>query len=243
MRRGVTVGRLAGTVTARQERKTRTGNRMGIVQFSVPTGQFEAVLFSEALNEYRDLLEPGTSVLVQVAAEDRPEGIGLRIGNVTPLDAVEAGLRQLRVFLRGEEPLPSIEKRLSRGGDGDVSLVLLHDGGEREVEVQLPGRYQLSPQIASALRAVSGIVEVELVCEPAFDYGARRPSGGSSATTGTRPTRPAPARPSGSSRTWRWGSRTTTPRRPSNGSSRLYAATARSSYAPRRCPARSWRPW
>ena len=38
-------GRLAGTVTSKQERKTRTGNKMGIVAFSDSSGQYEAVLF------------------------------------------------------------------------------------------------------------------------------------------------------------------------------------------------------
>ncbi|SHG11461.1 DNA polymerase III, alpha subunit [Kaistia soli DSM 19436] len=163
VRRGAAAGRLAGTVTARQERKTKTGNRMGIVQFSDPTGQFEAILFAEALNAFRDQLEPGRSVVVQVAAEDRPEGISVRIISVKPLDEMSSGLKQLRVFLRAEDPLGSIERHLPRGGDGDVSLVLLLDEGSREVEVQLPGRYQLSPQIASALRAVRGIEHVELV--------------------------------------------------------------------------------
>ncbi len=163
VRRGAAAGRLAGTVTARQERKTKSGNRMGIVQFSDPTGQFEAILFSEALNEFRDQLEPGRSVVVQVAAEDRPEGISVRVVSVKPLDDMVSGLKQLRVFLRAEEPLRSIERHLSRGGDGDVSLVLLLDQGQREVEVQLPGRYQLTPQIAGALRAVNGIEHVELV--------------------------------------------------------------------------------
>lgn len=164
VRHGAVAGRLAGTVTSRQERKTRTGNRMGIVQFSDSTGQFEAILFSEALNEFRDRLEPGNSVIVQVGAEDRPEGIGVRIVTVKPLDQMTTGIKQLRVFLRGEEPLPSIERQLPKGrGDGDVSLVLMLDKGQREVEVQLPGRYQLSPQIASALRAVNGVVQVELV--------------------------------------------------------------------------------
>src|SRR5690606_18688283 len=36
---GATAGRLAGTVTAKQERRTRTGGRMGIVQLSDPSGQ------------------------------------------------------------------------------------------------------------------------------------------------------------------------------------------------------------
>ncbi len=164
VRLGAAAGRLAGTVTTRQERRTKSGNKMGIVQFSDPTGQFEAILFSEALNEYRDRLEPGQSVILQVGAEDRPEGISIRIVTVKPLDQITTGIKQLRVFLRGEEPLQSLERHLPKGrGDGDVSLVLMLDKGQKEVEVQLPGRYQLSPQIASALRAVSGVVQVELV--------------------------------------------------------------------------------
>ena len=46
-------------------------------------------------------------------------------------------------------------------GEGEVSLVLILDG-DREVEVKLPGKYQASPQIAGALRAVPGVVEVEM---------------------------------------------------------------------------------
>ena len=47
VKRGATAGRLAGTVTSKQERKTRTGNKMGVVAFSDTSGQYEAVLFSE----------------------------------------------------------------------------------------------------------------------------------------------------------------------------------------------------
>ena len=59
VRRGATAGRLAGTVTAKQERRMRNGNRMAAVQLSDPTGSYEAVLFSEGLAEYRELLEAG----------------------------------------------------------------------------------------------------------------------------------------------------------------------------------------
>ena len=38
VKRGATAGRLAGTVTSKQERKTRTGNKMGVVQFSDVSG-------------------------------------------------------------------------------------------------------------------------------------------------------------------------------------------------------------
>jgi DNA polymerase-3 subunit alpha len=47
-------------------------------------------------------------------------------------------------------------------GDGDVSLVLMLDL-ETEVEMKLPGRFRVSPQIAVAIKAVSGVVDVQTV--------------------------------------------------------------------------------
>jgi len=161
---GSTVGRLAGTVTGRQERKTRTGNKMGIVTFSDSSGQFEAVLFSESLALYRDVLEPGQSLVITVNAEERPEGIGLRIQTADSLESLSArGQSALRVYLRDATPLKSLASHLTTRGDGQVSFIVIKDGGRREIEVELPDRYRISPQIASALKAAPGVVDVELV--------------------------------------------------------------------------------
>jgi DNA polymerase-3 subunit alpha len=163
VKRGASAGRLAGTVVQRQERRTRTGNKMGILRVSDPSGQYEAVIFSEGLNHYRDLLEPGQSVILLVNAEDKPEGVSVRIDSVEPLDAAAARLQHaLRIFLRSPEPLDSIVRHLDTGGDGDVSLIVVGNGTRGEVELKLPGRYRVSPQLAGALRAVPGIVDVEL---------------------------------------------------------------------------------
>jgi DNA polymerase-3 subunit alpha len=164
VKRGASAGRLAGTVTSKQERKTRTGNKMGVVQFSDITGHFEAVLFSEALAQYRDLLEPGRSVVVTVAAEDRPEGVNLRIHTVESLEDVASRVQKaLRIYLRDAGPIGTLFNQLSQRGEGQVSLVVIKAEGKGEVEIELPNRCRISPQIASAMRAVPGVVEVELV--------------------------------------------------------------------------------
>jgi DNA polymerase-3 subunit alpha len=161
---GVTAGRLAGTVTAKQERKTRTGNKMGVIQFSDNTGQYEAVLFSEALAQYRDLLEPGTSVVITVSAEDRPEGVNLRINGVQSLEEEASRVQKmLRVFVRDAGPAGALANQLSQKGDGQVSIIVIKEDAQGEVEIALPERYRISPQVAAALRAVPGVVEVELV--------------------------------------------------------------------------------
>ena len=40
-------------------------------------------------------------------------------------------------------------------------MILILEGGASEVEVKLPGRYKVSPQIAGAIKAVSGVVDVQ----------------------------------------------------------------------------------
>ena len=77
----------------------------------------------------------------------------------------------VRRSVRDTEPLAGVARRLEasqKGGngngaeaaDGEVSMVLLLGNGS-EVEVKLPGRFKVSPQIAGAIKAVSGVVTVE----------------------------------------------------------------------------------
>lgn len=164
VKRGASAGRLAGTVSVKQVRKTKSGKKMGIVYFSDPTGQFEAIMFAEGLGAFGDLLEPGKSVIITVAAENRPEGVSLRIQTVQSLEREAERLHKtMRVFFRDPKMIFSIEENLQKGGDGDVGFIIIQDNGAREVEISLPYKYRVSPQIAGAMKAIPGIVEVELV--------------------------------------------------------------------------------
>ena len=168
VRAGASAGRVAGTVVARTERRTRTGSKMGIIEFSDPTGHYEAVVFSEGLAQFRDLLEPGAAVLLMLTAELQGDDVRARIQMAEPLDQAAAKLAKgLRVFLRDEAPIESVAKRLEGPGrattdNGEVALVLMLGEGT-EVEVKLPGRFKVSPQIAGAIKAVPGVVSVEAV--------------------------------------------------------------------------------
>jgi DNA polymerase III subunit alpha len=64
------------------------------------------------------------------------------------------------VFVRDQAPIESVAKRLDGQGDGEVSMVLMLREGT-EVEVKLPGRFKVSPQIAGAIKAIPGVVEVQ----------------------------------------------------------------------------------
>ncbi len=159
---GASAGRLAATVLDRQERRTKSGSKMGVVQLSDSSGQYEAILFQEGLNQYRDLLEKGASLLLSLQASVEGEDIRARIVSAEPLDLAATRVQKgLRIFVSDEKPLLEIKRTLRPNGDGEVALVLQTASGE--VELKLPGKYLVSAQAAGLLKAIPGIVAVEHV--------------------------------------------------------------------------------
>ncbi len=165
---GATVGKVAASVLDKQERRTRTGNKMGVINLSDQTGHYEAIIFSEGLTTYRELLEPGRPVLLVLQAGLEGDEVRARIQSVEPLDeALAKHKNDMRIFLRDPGPIGSVRSRLAERsgpvrGEGEVSLILILDEGEREVEVKLRGRYPSSPAIAGAIRAVPGVIDVQI---------------------------------------------------------------------------------
>ena len=116
------------------------------------------------LAQYRDLLVEGKSVVIEAAAEDRPEGVSLRINKVQPLDDVASQVQKtLRIYLRDPKPLPAVSTQLNTKGEGQVSFIVVKEQGQGEVEISLPDGYKFDPRVAAAMRAIPGVVEVELV--------------------------------------------------------------------------------
>jgi DNA polymerase-3 subunit alpha len=137
---------------------------MCVMQLSDASGQYEAVMFSETLAQYRDLIEPGRSVVITVAAEDRPEGVNLRVQTMQSLEEQASQMqRTMRVFLRDPEPVQALTRQLGQRGEGQVSFVVIRPDNSGEIEIELPDRYRVEPRIASALKAIKGVVDVELV--------------------------------------------------------------------------------
>jgi DNA polymerase III subunit alpha len=157
---GAKAARLAATVTHRQERRSKAGNRFAFIGFSDPTAQFEAICFSDTLTAARDMLEPGTSLIVSVEADVEGDELKLRLQGVESLDKAAAAVVQgVQIFLRDQTPLDSISKRLERKGKAPVLLTLITDGG-REVDISLGQNFTMTPQIKGALKAVNGVVDV-----------------------------------------------------------------------------------
>ncbi|WP_455482597.1 DNA polymerase III subunit alpha [Bartonella sp. B35(2025)] len=164
IKKGETTARLAGTVVAKQIRKTKSGKKMGIVQLSDTSGQYEVVLFFEELSVYGDMLKPGKSFIITAIAENRSEGISLRLETVQSLE--EEALQHykvMRLFIKTVDALSQIEQNLNPSGNGEVGLILVQEDGLREVEITLPKRYEINLRVANIMKSIRGVVNVELI--------------------------------------------------------------------------------
>jgi DNA polymerase-3 subunit alpha len=144
-------------------RPTRTGGRMAWVRLSDGGGSFEVTLFSEVLARSSELLREGTALLVTV--DLRLEGDALRITaqDVTLLDKAAAGAGVgLRIWLNETAAVPHIRAMLTAEGQGRGEVVLCPRLDEhREAEIKLPGRFNVSPKLAAALKILPGVSSVE----------------------------------------------------------------------------------
>jgi len=164
--RGATGGRLAGVVVSARERKSQKGNKFAFAMFSDATGQFEAVIFSDTLAQARDLLEPGTPVLLTVEAERDGDAVKMRVQSLEALDKAAAAVqRGLKLVLGGNAVLTRRSeiaeiRQLLKPGKGELKLILKLDEKGREVELAMPGRYEVGPMLKGMLSTVPGVLEV-----------------------------------------------------------------------------------
>jgi len=162
---GDTRVKIAGTVIAMKERVTRTGSRMAWVRISDAAGSIEVTCFSEVLSRSREVLAAGCNVLVSAELKTEGEAVRVTAMDVVSLDqaATSAGA-SIRVWLRETAAVPHIREILGResGGRGRITLVP-RIGGEQDVEIALPGGYNVTPRLAQALKSLPGVDQVEEV--------------------------------------------------------------------------------
>ena len=163
VRDGATAGRLAATVISRVERRTKSGSKMGIVTLSDRSGQYEAIVFNEPLQELRDILEPGEAVLISVGASFENEDVRLRIQGAEPLSlAMKRVQKGLRIVIDRESAIDYLHSQFMKKGDAEVSLVLQLPL-EGEIEFRLGGRYDIDPKVIGHLRTTSGVIAVQTI--------------------------------------------------------------------------------
>ncbi|MEC7205428.1 MAG: OB-fold nucleic acid binding domain-containing protein [Pseudomonadota bacterium] len=153
---------MAGIVSARKFVNSARGGRLAFAQMSDATGSYELTIFSELLAKSRDLLESGTPLLVTADIQRRGDEFRTTATAIEALDEAAANaVAGLKVFLRDVSAVDSLSGVIHEHGTrgrGRVSLVL--DRDLREIEMELPEGYQISAGMRSAIKSISGVIEV-----------------------------------------------------------------------------------
>ncbi|MEK9945293.1 MAG: DNA polymerase III subunit alpha [Alphaproteobacteria bacterium] len=159
---------LAGSVEGCQERTSARGKKFAFVQLSDATGAFEVTVFSEILDAHRESLEPGQKVLLAIDAKLDEGQIRLTTQGVQSLDdAAALSDVGLEIFLKAEaakDPtvIEDIRRHLGAAkGRGRVCLHMLLEDQLREVDVDLPGGFKITPEIRAELAHVAGIARLQ----------------------------------------------------------------------------------
>jgi DNA polymerase-3 subunit alpha len=108
-------------------------------------------------------LTPGKSVILNVEADDRPDGVSLRLISARPIEEEAEKLgRLIEIEADSAECLASIKAQLKSGGDGKVKFIVTRDRATRLYEIDIPGGFRLSPELAGGIKSLEGVVDVRL---------------------------------------------------------------------------------
>lgn len=168
-RSGATVAKLAGTVSAKQVRKSARGNRFAFVSCSDPTGLYEVTVFGDTLEQAGALFDTGQNVVMSVEATLEGDSLKLLARGVTAAEDIvaEAGTAGLKIYLNDQNAVAAIAARLAdsatgpQRGRGPVHLFLQHADLPGDVELRLKDEYRVSPQVKAAIKSAQGVVYVE----------------------------------------------------------------------------------
>jgi len=157
--------KLAGTIMGKRQIKTKKGKALAFVQLSDAAGAFEVTLFEETLMQCREILEVGNSVVVSVTGHMDVENDQPRVtaNSVQRLEYVAAQTGDgVRIYLDDDNPLGQISQILGGAGQGRgrVAFVLNLEGDNKEVELDLEHRFNISPEVRQALKYVPGVQDV-----------------------------------------------------------------------------------
>ena len=161
---------LAAIVSSCRERRARNGNKIAFPVFSDRTSTFEAVVFSDMLAASRELLTPGTAVLLRVEGERDGEALKLKVNGIDGLDRKAGSTREgVRLVFDGRFNADKLRQKLDemrvadgfRSGGGHVELRLLLEDRGQAADVRLPYHIDLSPRAIGALKVLPGVLAIE----------------------------------------------------------------------------------
>ncbi len=161
--------KLAGIVMGKKIKVSDKG-RFAFIQLSDMGGVFEVSVFNEMLlSQQRDNLENGKILLITADGKSEEAGVRLIAQNITLFD--EALMKQqrtrgggrFRIVINQPAALSSLHSLLGNPNSQGALVRLLAQVDTTMTEIELPGKYALSPATLDKIRVIKGVVTAEEV--------------------------------------------------------------------------------
>jgi DNA polymerase III subunit alpha len=162
-RSGVGRMKLAGTVVGVKSGRTKTGSKMAWVRFSDAQGSFEITFFSETLARAGDLLTEGSALVIGTEVRLDGDNVRLTANEVEALDKAASSIAGgVKLWVEQADAVIHVKEVLSREGRGRGRVVVVPMTGQgTEVEIALPGGFNVSPRLMQAMKVLPGVAEVQ----------------------------------------------------------------------------------
>ena len=145
---------LAATIMKIQEKKTRDGNSFVIIKFSDLGGVFELFLFSEMLEQSRNIIKEGKSVLITVLKDFTNRDNRFRRINVKKLvslsDISNQSIPKITFEIENMENLKIFSNFISEKGSTNVKIVVLNK--PKNLTFELSEKRKINPKILKSLK-------------------------------------------------------------------------------------------
>ena len=106
---------------------------------------------------------PGYNEMLSGAADPRVDPTAQKLERATFQELLQRGLKVVldgRVFQANTGRLDELKAMLKPGGKGIVCLSMMLEDRHREVEIAMPGRFDISPAQKGAISTVPWVLEV-----------------------------------------------------------------------------------
>ena len=145
---------LAATIMKIQEKKTQKGNPFAIIKFSDLGGVFELFVFSEILDQNRDILNEGKSLLITVIKDignqaNRFKRISVRklvsLGEIS-----KYSIPKITFEIEEVDNLKKLKDLISERGDTNVKIVVQNNS--KNLIFELSEKRKINPEILKSLK-------------------------------------------------------------------------------------------
>ena len=156
---------LCGTVAKREEKIGKSGKRFAFLSLSDPSGGYETMVFGRSLDQFRNTLEPGISVVIQARCEFQDDQMRLSVANVMSIEKAMPKNAATGILIRAnsEQSLPDIKAAILAGSDsepqGMVRVIVPQTDGSEKLVV-LGSKAPFGAEARARVQAIAGVLSL-----------------------------------------------------------------------------------